>query len=94
MNFKAIAATAIIATAGLIGGTAAPAEARGRCTPVYGVQVMNDAIAGGADLGTAWQWAIEDGHAVDTGRCWTMTKGYGRGVSYVFPYFYRAVWGN
>ena len=95
--FKTILTAAAVATVGLTAvdaGLAAPAEARGRCIPVYGVRVMNDAIAGGASVATAWQWAIEDGYAVDTGRCWTMTKGYGRGLNFTFPYFYRAVWGR
>ena len=86
------AAVAVVGLTAIEAGWASPSQASGRCTPVYAVRTMNDALAGGASLSTAWEWTIADGHATDTKRCWTMVSGYGRGLRYAFPYFYNRVW--
>ena len=93
-NLKALALTALAATTLGFAAPKAEAYSRNGCTPVYAVRIMNDALAGGASLDTAWQWAIDDGQAVATKRCWTMVSGYGRGLRYTFPFFWNAAWGN
>ena len=90
--FKAITAAAL-AAASIATIAPAPAEARA-CYPSLAGGVMNDALAGGADLKTAWNWAIQDGYSDGTERCWTMIKGQVRQVGLVRPYLYRAAWGN
>ena len=92
---KTILTTAAIATIGLTGieaGFAAPSEARGGCYPSLAGDTMNTALAGGASVATAWKWAIDDGYATDTQRCWTLVRGWARQVPYSLSHLYRAVW--
>ena len=89
MNFiTKLATTAVMATTVMFSG--GPAQAGG-CYPSLAGGVMNDALAGGASLKTAWNWAIQDGYSDGTERCWTMIKGQTRQWNLVRPYLYNAI---
>ena len=90
LNFKSLALSALVA-ASTINGIAAPeAQAYGGggqgCYAPSAARAINDALSGGATRAQAWYWAIDDGYAVDTQRCWTVVVGYARQLRYVFPY--------
>ena len=93
---KTIATLAAAASVGLFAGaltliTPQAAEASGVCYAATTVQNMNADIAGGATLGEAWQWAVEDGTASDTKRCWTRVSGHARTVHLVVPHLWNAI---
>ena len=93
---KTIATLAAAASVGLFAGaltliTPQAAEAGGVCYAATTVQNMNADIAGGATLGEAWQWAVEDGTASDTKRCWTRVSGHARTVHLVVPHLWNAI---
>ena len=79
MNFKSLALASLVAIS-TIGGVTLEAQAYGGggdgCYAPSAVTAMDDALSGGATLKQAWTWAIDDGYAVDTTRCWTVVKGY------------------
>ena len=90
MNIKSLALSAVLAVSA-IGGIAAPeAQAYGGggrgCYAPSAANAINDALAGGATRAQAWYWAIDDGYAVDTQRCWTVVVGYARQYNYALPY--------
>ena len=91
MNFKAFALAALATTTIGIGFAPQPASASGVCYEATTAQSMNSDVAGGATLGEAWQWAIEDGTATDTKRCWTRVQGFTRTVKSVHPYLWNAI---
>ena len=93
---KTIATLAAAASVGLFAGaltliTPTSAEARGVCYEATIAQNMNSDIAGGASLGEAWEWAIDDGIATNSKRCWTRVSGYTRTVNLVFPHLWNAI---
>ena len=93
---KTIATLTAAASVALLAGAATlitpqAAEARGVCYEATTAQNMNADIAGGATLREAWQWAVEDGIASDTKRCWTRVSGHARTVNLVVPYLWNAI---
>ena len=90
MNFKSFALASIVAISA-IGGLTTQAQAYGGggtgCRAPNAVNAMEDALAGGATLKQAWLWAIDDGYAVDTTRCWTVVKGYAWKYQSIKPAF-------
>ena len=93
---KTIATLAAAASVGLFAGaltliTPTSAEARGVCYAATTSINMNADIAGGATLGEAWEWAVEDGTASDTKRCWTRVSGHARTVHLVVPHLWNAI---
>ena len=91
MTFQTrLLATATALTAGLVAFQATPAKAAG-CYPSLASSTIETALAGGATLQEAWTWAVHDGHATDTNRCWTMIKGYTRQMHNIKPYSVHAI---
>ena len=93
---KTLATLAATASVALLAGAATlvtpqAAKAGGVCYAATTSINMNADIAGGATLGQAWQWAVEDGTASDTQRCWTRVSGHARTVHSVVPYLWNAI---